>query len=190
MGRSLEEALAYHCAPALAGLKPANLLACSPALYPAMERELGDLNRRLNPRGLYFRPLCRCDNGRLLLVYRRELLERRLREPEARDFLRQSGYPDGVEAVLDHLQQRLREAESFPHEAGVILGYPVRDVEGFLEDGGRGCKLCGYWKVYGDVDQARALFRRYTRCRERLCQLVSEGRTLTQLFCGKAARPV
>ena len=52
---------------------------------------------------------------------------------------------------------------------------PPEDVLGFMEDRcrakcggcayGSGCKLVGFWKVYGDVDAAKKRFRQYDKCR-------------------------
>ena len=101
MNGSLEHTLAFHCAPALAGIKPSNLICCDLARYPSLDRELLALNRQLNPRGLYFRPVCRCSGRVLLLVYRRALLELHLAQPDACAFLKRAGYPSGgLEATL------------------------------------------------------------------------------------------
>ena len=65
---------------------------------------------------------------------------------------------------------------------GLFLGYPPEDVEGFCRHGGRNDKLSGPWKVYGRVEEARARFRAFHRCRDALYRHVEEGRTLAQLF--------
>lgn len=182
MGRSLEETLAFHCAPALVGLKPANLISCEEGQYPNQEGQFEEWNRKLNPKGLYFRTICQCGCRSLKLVYRLPILQRHLAEPKVAAFLKQAGYPLGdVEAVLSHMEQRLSE-EEFPHEVGVILGYPVEDVIGFLKNQGRNCKFCGYWKVYTNEQETRILFQQYTNCREKLCGLIADGRSIVQLF--------
>ena len=57
-----------------------------------------------------------------------------------------------------------------------------RDVLAFVEKGGSGCKLCGYWKVYGDVEAARARFVCYDACRTCVLRAVEQGITLAQLL--------
>lgn len=48
----------------------------------------------------------------------------------------------------------------FPHEIGLFLGYPLCDVRGFIEDARGGvCLGCGYWKVYGEVEEREKLFK-------------------------------
>ena len=94
-----------------------------------------------------------------------------------------SGYPveQGTGAMLAHLRGRLR-GEDFPHEIGLFLGYPPADVAGFLRDGGRGCKLCGPWKVYGDAEEAARRFAAFRRCRAALSRRVGQGVSLAQIF--------
>ena len=50
---------------------------------------------------------------------------------------------------------RLRRESDFPHEVGLFLGYPPRDVEGFIREKARRAKCTGAWKVYGDEEAAR-----------------------------------
>lgn len=184
MQRDLDLILAYHCAPALLGRKPANLVALTRSEFPDLELRVESYAQLFAPRGVAFRLLCRCERNFLLLVYRPALLERQLREPLAERLLRQDGYEpgEGLEPLLDRLGQRLRESGDFPHEIGLFLGYPPEDVEGFQLHRGQNCKLCGYWKVYSNVDRARALFQVYDRCRERLCARLAGGHSLREVF--------
>ena len=50
---------------------------------------------------------------------------------------------------------RLRRESDFPYEVGLFLGYPPRDVEGFIREKARRAKCTGAWKVYGDEEAAR-----------------------------------
>ena len=43
------------------------------------------------------------------------------------------------------------------------------------------CKLCGYWKVYGDVDHAKRCFAAFDRCRDALYARLLSGSPLEQL---------
>ena len=63
----------------------------------------------------------------------------------------------------------------FPHEIGLLLGYPAADVEGFIENKGQDSLYSGYWKVYDDVEHAKRLFDAYNKCRDRLLKAVAEG---------------
>lgn len=59
---------------------------------------------------------------------------------------------------------------------------------GFLTLGGRNCKLCGYWKVYSDVEYARRCFQRFDRSRARLLHEVRQGRSLPELLAPLSRR--
>lgn len=180
----LEHTLAFHCAPAMAGIKPSSLVCCDRERYPNLEKRLRALQRQLAASDIRLRPVCRCGSRVLVLVYCQQVLDTHLAHPEVKSFLEQAGYPvRGTEEILQHLELRLHRAPTFPHEAGIILGYPQEDVEGFCRHKGQNCKLSGYWKVYGDADRARVLFSRYTQCREVCCGLLEQGMSLCQLFC-------
>ena len=52
------------------------------------------------------------------------------------------GYEDlGLEETLDRIaegyQEHMDGKLGFPHEIGLVLGYPPVDVEGFIKKGGR-----------------------------------------------------
>ena len=185
MNLAFEELLAFHCAPALAGIKAANLVSCPRQLVEDPEELVAQYGRTLGSRGIHLRILCRCPKGTLILVYREDRLARCLARPAAVRLLVQAGYPVGtVEELLDHLSRRMaRRQGTFPHEIGLFLDYPPVDVIGFLRHGGKGCKLCGHWKVYGDAESARRQFQRYDRCRAALTQRIRQGYSLAQLFC-------
>ena len=60
----------------------------------------------------------------------------------------------------------MEQIAEFPHEMGLLLGYPVEDVEGFIENKGHNYLYAGYWKVYGHVEEKKALFNRYEEARK------------------------
>jgi hypothetical protein len=109
------------------------------------------------------------EKGPLVFVFDKEQLEKTIAIKNAMAVLSGLGYPAGapVLAALTHLKNRF-VCGAFPHEVGLFLGYPAEDVLGFVEHKGRNYKLCGYWKVYGDVEQAKSCFRQYDTCRSRL----------------------
>ena len=104
------------------------------------------------------------DSMLLLMIYKENLLSRSLFREGALKILEPLGYDmcgRCVESCLERLRERVKE--SFPHEIGLFLGYPPEDVEGFIRNKGRNSLEVGYWKVYGDVRQARKTFRMFRR---------------------------
>lgn len=64
-----ELTLAFHCAPALAGIKPADLIAL-PGEGDETDALLASYSAALAGAGISLRPLCRCRSRCLVLVYR------------------------------------------------------------------------------------------------------------------------
>ncbi len=184
MTDEMEMTAAYHCAPALAGIKPSNLVSFCMERHPDLEKRLAEWNEGLAPSGIFFEKLCRCKKRMLVLVYRKKKMEELLRDPKLSAELGKAGYPAGqdCEAVISHLKRRMEGREDFPHEIGIFLGYPLEDVYGFVQNQGKGYKLNGYWKVYSNEDRAKELFRRYTRCREAVCARMGMGMSIMRLF--------
>ncbi len=181
---SFDYLLGFHCTPALAGIKCANLLSVCHKTYDNIEQELDKLNRHFNSKSIFLIRLCLSQSRTLILVYGRELLERTIYQKENLILLQQEGYPieKGLDCILEHLSFRLQSQQEFPHEIGIFLGYPLDDVLGFLEHQGRNYKISGYWKVYGDVCSAKMLFEKYTRCRNNVCNRIDKGMSLNQIF--------
>ena len=187
---AFEQALAFHCAPTLTALTCANLISLSQTDYPGLKDLLRDYSPRLEEAGILLFPLCRYRRRSLLLVCRPALLEDQLALPQVREFLADMGYPmaAGLFPVLEHLRRQVEYSGGFPHEIGFFLGYPPADVLGFLTLGSRNCKLCGYWKVYSDVEYARRCFQRFDRSRARLLHEVRQGRSLPELLAPLSRR--
>lgn len=185
-----ERSVAYHCAPALVGLKPASLISLSAEDYPALPHLAADYSRLLAARGIRMEVLCRCRRRFLLLVYRPALLERCLRSAPVAELLTETGYPagDSCAALLRRLSSRITAGGAFPHELGLFLGYPPGDVAAFMAHGGSNCRLCGEWKVYQDVEGARRQFQKFALCRSALCTRLAQGRSLLGLL-GAAEYP-
>ncbi len=184
MQTTLEKALAFHCAPALAGMKAGNLLCGHEIGSAAYRQEIDRLNGALNGRDMYFYPICMEHRPGMLLVYRKKRLKEQLKTPGRQAFLQNLGYPmqRPLEEILAHLTLRMQQEEGFPHEIGLFLGYPLEDVEGFCTHQGKHYKHNGYWKVYGNEQETAALFERFTFCRQAVCHRVNAGMSITQLF--------
>ncbi len=171
--------LAAHCAPALAGIKSANLISVKREASEGLNILISDYNRVLHRNGIALELLGSFERYVLLLVYRPELLWRVLLKNRA--FLLQNGYThwSGLDSLLEELKKRCRE-HSVPCEIGLFLDYPLEDVISFAR-GTLPCRLCGYWKVYHDVAHAKERFREFTLCREKYSMHLQNGETLLQI---------
>ena len=178
----MEKQLIAHCAPTLAGIKPANLFRYIFSDEEALASAVSGANGHLNPKGIYVEILRADACGALLLVYRLSLLSTALARRGTRDFLAKYGYQMGSAAgCIDSLKSRFGSDCEFPHEIGIFLGYPLDDVIGFINNRGQNSKHTGCWKVYHNEKEAIERFGRYKRCTLTYARLFSQGRSIEWL---------
>jgi len=180
----LESLIAYHCAPALMGIKPANIAAVQKERIPNIYDEIERLNQQLCCRDIYLTIVSDSDKRVLIMVYRRKMLENHIYSAENSTFLAQFGYPSDsdIDTYLSHLKMRMTK-EDFPHEIGVFLGYPLHDIHCFINNRDGECLFIGEWRVYHNVEEAKKLFLRYKICRDALVKRIIAGKSLAQMFC-------
>ena len=147
-----------------------------------LRSEIRQLNARLRKKGLRIVPLRIRDGSALIYVYRPARLKKDLSNGIAVDLLQCNGYACGHAAhCVACLSRKMKKSASFPHEVGLFLGYPPEDVQGFMEQGSRNCKLCGCWKVYGDAERAQKIFDQYKKCTAVYARKFSSGRPWERL---------
>lgn len=124
-------------------------------------------------------------NRETILFYRPEALEACLKDKRHQYFFRNLGYPieQGVEACLDLLRRRFQA--TCPHEIGLILGIPLKDVLGFmgLSDLPLTCRK--EWCIYGNPDESIRTIERFARNRSVVLEHLSGGMTCHEILCGK-----
>ena len=171
--------LAMHCAPLLKRMAVANVLTLS------RKQALGIKGMLKNTEIECY--ILKADCGRVILyLYRKDALQSCLQQEDVRNFLKKYGYPDKeIVDMLKRLSQRIRlyadGQTDCPHEIGAFLGYPLADVESFIENRGKNYAYLGYWKVYHDVEQAVKTFRLFDKERERAVQDVIFGKGIQEI---------
>lgn len=177
-----ESLIVKYCSPTLAGLKTGNLFNCQFKSREELDRQIRDINRRLNSKGVHIKLLKSSSNKALVYVYRPDKLEKDFLNEDTSCFLHSCGYLDlDVKKCVVRLADRLAKMEAFPHEIGLFLGYPHQDVKGFIENKGKNFKYRGYWKVYGDKSRAKIIFEKYKKCTRVYCKKLSEGLSIQRL---------
>jgi len=151
--KSIETQIALQCAPLISGLKVSNLLIIS-AEDEALVRVI------LRRSGISFFRLLRTGEKVTFLLFRKNPLEAYLKQQEVETMLAEAGYAElSLGNILSTFQKRYAHYMSaggrFPHEMGLLLGYPAEDVKGFVENEGKNFLYSGYWKVYADVEEKR-----------------------------------
>lgn len=79
----------------------------------------------------------------------------------------------------------MKKEGEFPHEMGIFLGYPIKDVIDFINNKGRNCLFTGYWKVYNNLNTALMIFETYNRARDEVLRMISDGRSIRNIIEAK-----
>lgn len=174
--------LALEAAEVIAGVKPANLLsianrrrACGRNPYLLWQRYGAAV---LTASGLAVRELVDRGDSVLLLIYREESLGALTSRPGAVAMLSRAGYDtgEGLERLLDQLTARL-DGGRFPHEIGIFLGYPLKDVAGFMGLAAIPFACQGPWKIFGDPRESLRLAETFRCCRVSMADWLSRCST-------------
>lgn len=171
--------MALNCAPVLKGSKVANIMTVT-------RREFSEIGSLLEGTDICWRALDIKGDRIVLYLYRESKLRSYLGQKRIAAFLLENGYDDAaLLKMLERLALRLwqydRGMREYPHEMGVFLGYPLEDVTGYMENGGRNFIHLGYWKVYHDAPGAIRLFERYDREREQAVEELVRGKTIREI---------
>lgn len=174
--------LMLECSEVLAGVKPANLISivnrtrpCGRNLYQLWQSHHEALSGKFA--NLTFIELQIRPQALLLLCFNREELERNLAHAGIRTLLHKSGYDAGAscEDLVGELRSRIGKCDSFPHEIGLFIGYPAKDVAAFMGLVKLPFTCQGPWKIYGNPLQSLALADQYRCCRQRMSAILAKG---------------
>ena len=184
ISRTFEAVLVRQCAPTLAGMKPGSIFCFNHSPLEVSRQKVCQWNKQLAPFGLTVQILLErpSSSSVIVFVYRHNRLEQMLSDDAYQSFLAQAGYErTNLDDLLEQLAQRLRTQPEFPHEIGVFLGYPLRDVIGFIKNHGRNFTCCGFWKSYGDPAEMQVCFACYRRCIQTYVAMFEQGIPLERL---------
>lgn len=179
----IEKYLIEHCAPTLASLKTANLFTYHYENEAALLEHLNLWNTAFKCKGIDLILLKKQNNIALIYVCRKSRLQEDLNKAGVKEFLAEYGYESTqADYAIQKLKDRLIKGDSFPHEIGIFLDYPLGDVIGFITNAGENSKCTGCWKVYCNECEAIRTFAKFKKCREVYIRLWREGkRNILQL---------
>ncbi|MBR6696825.1 MAG: DUF3793 family protein [Lachnospiraceae bacterium] len=178
--KALSTQLVMQCAPLISGLKFSNLLTIS---FDKLE----DLNELLKHTDICIYHLTETENRAYVLLYNESDLQAYLNNQETKGFMQTLGYmSNDVAAVLPEFKRRysnyMKTKCDFPHEMGILLGYPLEDVVGFIVNEGKNFLCTGYWKVYKNANEKQKIFRKYEMVRETMIHLISHGLRIEEII--------
>ena len=179
-----DEMVVRQCAPTLASIKTGSLFNAPFDSEEEMRAAVRELNGKLRKHGIRVIPFRYLSGRGLIYLYRPDCLARDLCDRKALELLRECGYTQTEpNRCLSELKKRLCTQKDFPHEIGLFLGYPPRDVDGFMHCREQ-CLLCGLWKVYHDPDSAQEQFTKCNACTQCLLARIRSGWRLEELAVG------
>jgi hypothetical protein len=171
--------LAVQCAPLLTGIKISNLLIVQKENTKHVEEMFQDSE-------IYYSILCELNSKTTFLLYRRHQLANYLGEKEVKKLLAILGYTNQtmkelISSFRKQYETYVENGGEFPHEIGLLLGYPVEDVYGFIVNRGQNFLYAGYWKVYEKLPEKLRMFEMYKQAKETTIQLVSHGASILEV---------
>lgn len=178
--KEMNTQMALQCAPVIMDIKISNTL-------------IVDIDDKERVRDSFSETAISCyilymsDRKAVFLIYDREKLVGYLRKRENQRLLRIMGYDEyDPVSILMELSKRYQgymlSAGAFPHELGILLGYPIEDVMGFIVNHGQNSLYTGYWKVYGNLEEKLLLFEQYQKAKELVIRLVAQGISIKRLL--------
>jgi hypothetical protein len=180
--------LANHCMPVLLHQKASNLIHVNKKYFAEKADFLITVAKEIELFNCKYTVIYENTTTYLIFIYNEAYLEKVLLQEPKKAFLEAYHYTfDGkiVENVVGQVKDRYNryrdQRMEFPHELGILLGYPLCDVEGFINNKGRNYILCGFWKVYQDADQALSTFENYRRIRENAMKEIISSKTLKDI---------
>jgi len=114
------------------------------------------------------------EKGLKILFVNKESLSTQLNNIKIQNFLKFLGYPNvvNVNSCLDHLIEKLK-GDNFPDEIGIFLGYPLKDVVGFMGYGNYKFHNTKYWRIYGDPRPSEDLYSKFLSHREKIRDMLN-----------------
>ncbi len=107
------------------------------------------------------------EESSLVLFYNPAVLGATLAERRNRRWLARLGYPENGTTGELLAELRLRwKGKDMPHEVGVFLGYPLKDVAGFMRRIPATPVHHGAWRVYGGAQESLERMRLYASAEE------------------------
>lgn len=159
--------------PVLLGEKPAEILS-----FPRKDNEklrrIKDMFSKCNK--ISYKEFIGFNGTNKILFYNNELLNLTLLDLRNLNFLKKIGYSNkySLEVYLNHLIQKI-EQSYIPHEIGIFLGYPLKDVIGFIGHSSLKLTKINGWNVYGDSRLSDEKYNRFNNAKEKIQKLLEKN---------------
>lgn len=177
--------LAVELAPTIYGEKPATLLnLMNTTKFPMKTLWLTYGQGLLADSNVKWLLLKEEEDSMKILFYHVELLSQSIMDANNRRFLETFGYHGGMDLqqLLEYFKGRFQTI--CPHEMGILLGIPLKDVLGFMGISGE-CHTCqGMWKIYGDPVSSLCMMKRMEDVKSQVADWMMEGQAVGEILGG------
>lgn len=151
------------------GVKPASLINAGSRVLEFCRVRFG------KDSGVSYTVVKRHEDRVQLFLWHRESLSRTLVDPRMKVCLERLGYPAiALPEELVELMTGKIQGDSYPHEIGLLFGYPIKDVYGFMGLPITYRKTMG-WRMYGDVRPSERAYYAYKRAREQVRSMMKQA---------------
>ena len=160
----IENFLLMNISQVLAGIKPASTVCLKRSKDGSYNKWIKYGIDFIAFIGLQFIELRKSRELVILLIYNENKLKESIFKSENKIFLQKLGYDksNDIKYYINKLKERY-ELYHCPHELGLFLGIPIKDVKDFMNCTKKQCLLCKYWKVYNDDNAAKQVFSLYDK---------------------------
>lgn len=177
-----EKRLLKTVSPIIKGIKPAEII--------SIRKNKDDMQNKLQ---LLTNMISRCDkikgkvidyssNSYKVFIYNENSLKDILHRKNIIDFLAMCGYSTNyfLNDYLYELYTRIGEGR-IPDEIGIFLGYPLKDVMGFMGVINLPLTKINYWRIYGDANISDKLYDNIQKVKHNTEKLLAH-KTPQQVF--------
>lgn len=179
--------IALEAAEVIAGVKPSALisipnrpLSCGRNLFTLWHKHATAILGNTNISACHLKDQA---DAILVLFYQTEPFKAYLQRRDISTLLDKAGYtgPYTPEHAIAQLAARFATTE-FPHEIGLFLGYPIKDVMAFMGWIKLPFACQGPWKMYGNPQQSLSLAQRFHECRRQMARLLDSSANVYDCF--------
>lgn len=159
--------------PVIFGVKPAEIISFSHSdkqnVYKLTEiKHILDKNNKIS-----YKEFSYCNKCTKILFYNSTELNNTLSEYRNLKFLKSIGYPSQYEfnLYLEFIIEKMRTG-NIPDEIGVFLGYPLKDVLGFIGHPSLKLTKINGWRVYGDSRISDTKYIQFINAKNKMKELL------------------
>lgn len=166
---ALEKWLFVHTASVLFEHKAGELLTLLPHQFGlSFSRQMACMQAVSSLWGVAIRFLHQNESSVKVIVYQPQLVQRQLAQIPSCILSHQLGYPPKLspDTFLAEVKRRWQENEKIPHEIGFALGYPAKDVLGYMNLAPLPSSGCCGWQVYGEFAPSYRLCQAFLQARQ------------------------